>query len=102
MAIALGIRQCVTTSNGPFCFEPSDGLGTLLYNGPYQSPSTTLTVTIPSTIPLGQAKLNLYHASLIGVGPFRIARNVVRELTNPIQAGLLPWSETLSIPLTIV
>jgi len=90
VAIVIGIRSCFS---GP-CLPPTDGIGSVLYSGPYnpqyaipivpaKPPHQNFTVFIPSSVPQGTAQLNLAHFSLIG-------------------AGLEPFFETTNITLNVV
>ncbi|KAJ3752123.1 hypothetical protein EV360DRAFT_55776 [Lentinula raphanica] len=89
VAIVMGIWPCGSLP----CPGPSNILGTILYNGPFDPqfsvPSNSLpphenfTVTIPEGFTKGQTQLGVMHVSLIG-------------------AGLAPFLETLNTTLTIV
>ncbi|KAJ7062098.1 hypothetical protein C8F01DRAFT_1056982 [Mycena amicta] len=92
IAVVIGCSSCVGRGAAG-CPAPSDVMGTILYNGPYdpqfqqgalgKPPHQNFTVTIPKTMPKGPAQLNLVHATLIGAGPF-------------------PFLETRNVTLTIV
>ncbi|KAG7095704.1 hypothetical protein E1B28_006418 [Marasmius oreades] len=72
VVIVLGFQSCPNTP----CHAASDGIGEVLYNGPYnptfEVPSSSLppyqnfTVTIPASTPKGAAQLSLSHFSLVG------------------------------------
>ncbi|KAG2068974.1 hypothetical protein BDR04DRAFT_1102412 [Suillus decipiens] len=71
VGIALGIKPCV---NG-LCPDPADGLGYVLYAGPWTPNTLTIgidgryqnfTVTIPSDLAEGPAIFTLMHSCVIG------------------------------------
>ncbi|KAG5637398.1 hypothetical protein H0H81_004706 [Sphagnurus paluster] len=75
VAIVIGFESCA--SSYP-CRPAADGMGTVLYNGPYKPqyqngaptykpPHQNFTVVIPSTAAKGKAQLNFAHFVLIGV-----------------------------------
>ncbi|KAG1794676.1 uncharacterized protein HD556DRAFT_1369227, partial [Suillus plorans] len=69
VGIALGIDNC---ENGP-CPDPADGLGSVLYAGPWTPESHSdgyyqnFTVTLPSYLTEGPAIFTLTHFCLLGV-----------------------------------
>ncbi|KAJ7244432.1 hypothetical protein B0H12DRAFT_1054872 [Mycena haematopus] len=86
VAIVIGFWHCGSAAS--VCPPPSDVLGTILYNGPYdpefrtgggsKPPYQNFTVTIPSTALPGKAQLGVAHLSLVGAGqyPFLETRNI--------------------------
>ncbi|KAG2361611.1 hypothetical protein BDR07DRAFT_1334230 [Suillus spraguei] len=71
VGIALGIKSCVNGS----CPNPADGLGSVLYAGPWKPDTHTpgidgsyqnFTVTIPSDLAKGRAIFTLTHLCLLG------------------------------------
>ncbi|KAG2068948.1 hypothetical protein BDR04DRAFT_1102343 [Suillus decipiens] len=71
VGIALGIKSCVNGS----CPDPADGLGSVLYAGPWtpdthtigiDGPYQNFTVTIPSYLAEGLAIFTLTHLCLLG------------------------------------
>ncbi|KAF8990719.1 hypothetical protein BDQ17DRAFT_1313714 [Cyathus striatus] len=87
VAVVLGLQYCT-----PTCRPPTDIMGTILYNGPYnpqyssptdaKPPHQNFTIVIPQSATVGNAQLGLAHFQLLG-------------------AGLAPFSETLNITLNI-
>ncbi|KAG5635276.1 hypothetical protein H0H81_011839 [Sphagnurus paluster] len=73
VAIVIGFESCPTYP----CYPAAGGMGTVLYNGPYNPqyqasaphlpPHQNFTVTIPSTAAKGTAHLNVAHVALTGV-----------------------------------
>ncbi|KIJ59728.1 hypothetical protein HYDPIDRAFT_100131 [Hydnomerulius pinastri MD-312] len=86
VAVVIGIEPC----NNGVCNPPSDGLGDILYNGPYNpqviqgawNPYENFTVTVPSWYS-GLAQIDVAHVYLLG-------------------AGLAPYLETESTTINIV
>ncbi|KAJ6629323.1 hypothetical protein B0H10DRAFT_1776580 [Mycena sp. CBHHK59/15] len=85
VAIVIGFNSCASRP----CLPPSETIGTLLYNGPYdpefhtnvsfsKPPHQNFTVTIPASAPNGEAQLSVTHFSLIGasLGPFLEILNI--------------------------
>ncbi|KAJ7694857.1 hypothetical protein B0H17DRAFT_931470 [Mycena rosella] len=79
VAIVIGFLSCVPFPAG--CPSPSDIIGNILYNGPYdpefhtnvsvsKPPHQNFTVTIPANARTGPAQLSVTHFSLVGAGPF--------------------------------
>ncbi|KAJ6555077.1 hypothetical protein DFH09DRAFT_1165476 [Mycena vulgaris] len=79
VAIVIGFLSCVGFPEG--CPPPSDIIGNILYNGPYdpefhtnvsrsKPPHQNFTVTIPASARTGPAQLSVTHFSLVGAGPF--------------------------------
>ncbi|KAF9465550.1 hypothetical protein BDZ94DRAFT_323388 [Collybia nuda] len=73
IAIIIGFQSCATMP----CHAPSDGLGTILYNGGYKPefqpgsskpPHQNFTVTIPASAPQGPGLLGVSHVALVGAG----------------------------------
>ncbi|KAJ6461072.1 hypothetical protein C8R45DRAFT_538174 [Mycena sanguinolenta] len=93
VAIIIGFLSCGSFASG--CLPPSEGLGTILYDGPYNPqfassgggvnhrPHQNFTVTIPSSAPPGIAQLGVAHVALVG-------------------ADQWPLLETLNITLNVV
>ncbi|KAJ6493999.1 hypothetical protein C8R47DRAFT_1118009 [Mycena vitilis] len=89
VAVIIGFFSC--TSTGSVCPGPSEALGTILYNGPYdpefqpgpKPPYQNFTVTIPPSAPKGKAQLGVAHFSLVG-------------------ASEVPILETLNVTLNVV
>ncbi|KAF7377903.1 hypothetical protein MSAN_00214000 [Mycena sanguinolenta] len=93
IAIIIGFLPCGASASG--CLPPSEGLGTILYNGPFDPefsssgggvnhrPHQNFTVTIPSSASPGVAQLGVAHVALVGAGEF-------------------PLLETLNITLNVV
>ncbi|KAM6491318.1 hypothetical protein JOM56_013557 [Amanita muscaria] len=86
LGIALGIQSCVSSP----CAAPSDQMGNVLYNGPFNpkrhpqtQPYQNFTVQIPTWMASGSAQLNVAYAALWG-------------------AGASPSFDTLSEPLNIL
>ncbi|KAF8990721.1 hypothetical protein BDQ17DRAFT_1181324, partial [Cyathus striatus] len=87
VAIVLGLQSCT-----PTCRPPTDIMGTILYNGPYnpqlssptdpKPPRQNFTIIIPDSTTVGTAQLGLAHFQLLG-------------------AGLAPFTETLNVTLNI-
>jgi hypothetical protein len=74
VAVVIGFWHCGGATS--ICPAPSDVLGSILYNGPYdpefhtgvaKPPHQNFTVTIPSTAQAGKAQLSVAHFSLVGV-----------------------------------
>ena len=74
IAVVIGVQSCATRA----CIPPSELLGTILYNGPFNpqfpvgnvppyQPFENFTVQIPSTLPTGTALIGVAHFTLIGV-----------------------------------
>jgi hypothetical protein len=71
MAVAIGISSCATRP----CNPPDEFMGTILYNGAFKPeyhetslpPYENFTVTVPSDFAVGNAQINVAHATLIGV-----------------------------------
>ncbi|KAG6809480.1 hypothetical protein H0H92_016087 [Tricholoma furcatifolium] len=73
VAVVIGLISCPTSP----CRPVTDGVGTVLYNGPYhpalppagsgKPPHQNFTVTVPSDFPTGTAQLGVVHVTLIGV-----------------------------------
>ncbi|KAJ6551772.1 hypothetical protein B0H19DRAFT_882498, partial [Mycena capillaripes] len=90
VAVVIGIFPCGSTNS--VCPGPSEVLGTILYNGPFnpqfqndsrsKPPHQNFTVTIPDFIPTGKAQLGVAHFTLIGAGQF-------------------PFLETLNVTLNV-
>ncbi|KAF7377898.1 hypothetical protein MSAN_00213500 [Mycena sanguinolenta] len=93
VAIIIGFLSCSGFASG--CPPPSEILGTILYNGPYDPefhstgggvndrPYQNFTVTIPSSVSPGPAQLGVAHVALVGAGQY-------------------PFLETLNITLNVV
>ena len=70
MGVAIGISSCSSK-----CYPADEVMGTILYNGEFQPeyhesylpPYQNFTVNIPSSFTEGKAKINVAHATLIGV-----------------------------------
>ncbi|KAF9260742.1 hypothetical protein L218DRAFT_932259 [Marasmius fiardii PR-910] len=72
VAIVLGFQPCPSSP----CHAASDGVGEILYTGPYnpvfETPTSSLppyqnfSLTIPASTPKGAAQLSLTHFSMIG------------------------------------
>ncbi|KAF8991184.1 hypothetical protein BDQ17DRAFT_1333028 [Cyathus striatus] len=87
VAVVLGLQYCV-----PTCAPPTDIMGAILYNGPYnpqyssppdaKPPHQNFTIVIPQSATVGKAQLGLAHFRLLG-------------------AGLAPFIETFNITLNI-
>ncbi|EGN95797.1 hypothetical protein SERLA73DRAFT_142740 [Serpula lacrymans var. lacrymans S7.3] len=85
VAVVIGIESC---SNQP-CPAPTDMMGQLLYNGPYnpvahepQLPHyQNISVTIPASLAKGTAQLNILHVNLIGAGPIPNLQILNRTIT---------------------
>ncbi|KAJ7653161.1 hypothetical protein DFH06DRAFT_1204857 [Mycena polygramma] len=96
VAVVIGFWVC-GESPASVCPPPSDVLGSILYNGPYdpqfrnngtppnKPPYQNFTVTIPSTAQSGKAQLGVAHLSLIGAGqfPFLETRNITLNVVKP-------------------
>lgn len=75
IAVAIGISSCASTT----CLPPSEVMGTILYHGPFdpkyyemgQPPYQNFSLAIPSSIPTGNAQINVAHAALVGVSEAR-------------------------------
>ncbi|KAJ5938381.1 hypothetical protein N7466_001515 [Penicillium verhagenii] len=71
MAVAIGLISCLHR----VCQPASNIMGTILYNGvidpvyheAYLPPYQNFTVTVPFSFAVGQAQINVAHATLIGV-----------------------------------
>jgi hypothetical protein len=71
MAIAIGISSCGSSK----CYPADEVMGTILYNGkflpvyhePSLPPYQNFTVKVPNSFTEGRAKINVAHATLIGV-----------------------------------
>ncbi|KAJ6461078.1 hypothetical protein C8R45DRAFT_879278 [Mycena sanguinolenta] len=93
VAIVIGFLPCGGFASG--CPPPSETLGTVLYNGPYdpefsapvggvnKPPHQNFTVTIPSSASPGPAQLGVVHVALVGLSE-------------------TPLFETLNITLNVV
>ncbi|KAJ7449190.1 hypothetical protein FB451DRAFT_1053488 [Mycena latifolia] len=79
VAVVIGFFSCVPFPQG--CPPPSEIIGNVLYNGPYdpefhtnvtpsKPPYQNFTVTIPASARTGPAQLSVTHLSLVGAGPF--------------------------------
>ncbi|KAF8624057.1 hypothetical protein AX15_006072 [Amanita polypyramis BW_CC] len=78
VGVAIGIASCADPQSP--CLPASQGLSTVLYNGPYypklhQPPPIkpryqNFTVSIPSWMPKGPAQLNVAYAGLFGAAAF--------------------------------
>lgn len=74
VAVVIGFQSCGT--NG--CISPSDYMGQILYNGPYDPqyhepttpPYENFTVQVPSSASAGTALIGVAHVTLIGAGYF--------------------------------
>ncbi|KAI9567203.1 hypothetical protein HD554DRAFT_2039704 [Boletus coccyginus] len=74
VAVVIGLQSC---PNSP-CSPPSDIMGTILYNGPfdpqyhewYLPPYQNFTVQVPSSVTAGTALIGVAHITLIGAGLF--------------------------------
>ncbi|KAF9241606.1 hypothetical protein BU15DRAFT_34877, partial [Melanogaster broomeanus] len=63
LSLAIGLQSC--PNNGIGCFTADQGIGTILYTGPfdptlgseYYGPYQNFNVTIPASTPAGQANL---------------------------------------------
>lgn len=80
VAVVIGFLSCVGFSTG-ICPPPSEIIGSILYNGPYdpqfhtnvtptKPPYQNFTVTIPKTAEAGPAQLSVTHFSLVGVSTY--------------------------------
>jgi len=78
VAIVISIVPCNADGS---CPDPSQRLGTTLYNGSYHpefpthptplnAPEQNFTVTVPSSLAGDKALLSVVHLSLVGAGPF--------------------------------
>ncbi|KAF7377901.1 hypothetical protein MSAN_00213800 [Mycena sanguinolenta] len=88
VAIIIGFLSCGGFASS--CPPPSEILGTILYNGPYDPefsssgggvnhrPYQNFTVTIPSSASPGKAQLGVAHVALVGAGqyPFLETHNI--------------------------
>ncbi|KAF7377905.1 hypothetical protein MSAN_00214200 [Mycena sanguinolenta] len=75
VAVVIGFLSCGASG----CPPPSETLGTILYNGPYdpefsndgsgvnKPPHQNFTVTIPSSASSGPAQLGVIHLALVGL-----------------------------------
>lgn len=82
VALVIALLSCASNP----CPGPSEELGTVLYDGPFDPQFTTepgtsslpphenFTLTIPSTFTKGQAQLGVAHFFLLGVSLFMNAR----------------------------
>ncbi|KAE9398511.1 hypothetical protein BT96DRAFT_859149 [Gymnopus androsaceus JB14] len=74
VAIVIGLVHCGSESS---CPEPANGLGVILYAGPFDPqyatppgslpPHQNLSLQVPETFPVGYAQLGVAHAYLLGV-----------------------------------
>ncbi|KAK7052469.1 hypothetical protein R3P38DRAFT_1646729 [Favolaschia claudopus] len=78
VAVVIGFFSC-GSSPAATCPPPTDVLGSVLYNGPYdpefhtgvsRPPHQNFTVTVPPFAPAGKAQLGVAHLSLVGAGQF--------------------------------
>jgi hypothetical protein len=118
VAIVIGLQSCV--SNLCADFAPSDYLGSLLYSGPFnpqyaagqaqKPPHQNFTVTVPSYISKGAARVSVAHWSLIGVSASRIyaprpllkrvlglVRDALRDAHGERHHRLSAWSDFLHV-----
>jgi hypothetical protein len=118
VAIVIGLQSCV--SNLCADFAPSDYLGSLLYSGPFnpqyapgqaeKPPHQNFTVTVPSYISKGAARVSVAHWSLIGVSASRIhaprtllkralglVRDALRDAHGERHHRLSAWSDFLQV-----
>ncbi|KAH7920762.1 hypothetical protein BV22DRAFT_1132822 [Leucogyrophana mollusca] len=76
VAVVIALQSCAARA----CSPPSDVLGSILYNGPFnpQAPNPNpdhqqlnqnFTVQVPSGFQSGSALLSVTHVALIGAGP---------------------------------
>ncbi|KAJ6554734.1 hypothetical protein B0H19DRAFT_948622 [Mycena capillaripes] len=89
-AVVIGIFPCGSTNS--VSWVPSEVLGTILYDGPFnpqfqndsrsKPPHQNFTVTIPEFLPTGKAQLGVAHFTLIGAGqfPFLEALNITLNI----------------------
>jgi hypothetical protein len=109
VAIVIGLQSCV--SNLCAEYAPGDYLGSLLYSGPFNPqyaagqaqlpPHQNFTVTVPSYISKGAARLSVAHWSLFGVSPIRVyaPRPLLKRAS---QASYETLFETHTVNVTIV
>ncbi|KAJ7080584.1 hypothetical protein B0H15DRAFT_953455 [Mycena belliarum] len=85
VAIVIGFLSC--SSFPASCPPPSEIIGSILYNGPYdpefhtnvsfsKPPHQNFTVTVPPAARKGVAQLSVTHFSLVGAGPFPFLETV--------------------------
>ncbi|KAJ7434517.1 hypothetical protein B0H11DRAFT_1757567 [Mycena galericulata] len=89
VAVVIGFLSCVPF-NAQTCPPPSEIIGQILYNGPYdpefrtgpglpnKPPYQNFTVAIPASAPTGPAQISVTHFGLVGAGfePFVQSLNV--------------------------